>query len=236
MMAFLALLAASAANSSNDQSEKRYVRAVEFRYGNCVVGKNAGAAKRFVLNSDLKPGVFDALLQKVGDPDCLDRAADSLGGVEMRFPGDTMRYALANALVRKEFSRGAPLALQDAGPIEQPIFVEADYLPKPGKRASKAKELEEARARRIRDIFLTQFGECVVRADSAKSRQLLVTEPDSDEEGKIFSALSAPFSQCLTEGRSLTFNKTTLRGTIAINYYRLAHAPRQPATPSGAAR
>ncbi|HEX5257360.1 MAG TPA: hypothetical protein VFW35_01120 [Sphingomicrobium sp.] len=36
---------------------------------------------------------------------------------------------------------------------------------------------------------------------------------------------------CLTPGQTLKFGKTSLRGTVAMNLYRLAKAPKVPAAP-----
>ena len=74
---------------------------------------------------------------------------------------------------------------------------------------------------------LSRYGECVVRRDPNDSRLWVLTPPDSpDEDGRI-DALRPFFGACLKDGK-VAFSKATLRGAVALNYYRLAHAPRQP--------
>lgn len=50
------------------------------------------------------------------------------------------------------------------------------------------------------------------------------TEPETAAEAGSFDALRPTVAQCLLKGRTLAFGKLVLRGTIALNYYRLAHA------------
>ena len=49
---------------------------------------------------------------------------------------------------------------------------------------------------------------------------------DSAEEAARFASLRLIFSRCLPEGQTLRFGKVALRGSVAINYYCLAHAAR----------
>jgi hypothetical protein len=62
-----------------------------------------------------------------------------------------------------------------------------------------------------------------------------MTQPASVEEATAFQQLVPEFAACLPSGQKLEFNKATLRGTIAMNFYRLAHAPRTIA-PAGASK
>lgn len=219
---------------ADDEWDSKETRGVQLRYGECVIKKKHQAARNFVLTPDLEKADFRRLLQMVGDGECLASASDA-NGVEMKFPLDTMRYALADALVRNEFSHNAPASLKEAGPISQPDFDETKYQPKPGKKV-KQKELDalaKSRTKRLALVYLAQYGECVVRADPDQSRTLLLAAPDSAEEAAAFSALKPSLGSCLVEGQSLKFNKATLRGTIAMNFYRLAHSPRQQAASAG---
>ena len=227
--AMLALASAAAV----DEWDSKETRAVQLRYGECVVKKRQSAARNFVLTPDLEKGDLRRHIQMVGDPECLVAAAEN--GVEMKFPLDTMRYALADALVRKEFSLVAPPSLKNAGAIDQPDFDDAKYQPKPGKQAKKKEldELAEKRIKRLALIYLAQYGECVVRAAPDQSRTLLLATPDTPEESAAFAALKPELGGCVVEGQSLKFNKATLRGTIAMNFYRLTYAARQSATTAG---
>ena len=184
--------------------------------------------------------------------------------MEMAFPADTMQYALADALVQKEFSQGGPANLKGAGLLSYPAFDEdeipgkssensqqtmADLHRAIGKRAGSetsanatdkatrtvADAIAALRTRSVASTALAKFGECVVRNDAGLSHRLLMAIPDSDEEGAAIASLQPVLGQCLTAGQTLKFNKTMLRGTIAANYYRLAHASPQPLSNGDAA-
>jgi hypothetical protein len=223
-----AALASSASASAEDESDAGGIRAVQLRYGECILKKKHSSARIFVLTPDLSRADHRRLIQMVGDGECAARATDKRDGVALKFPHDTMRYTLADALVRSEFSRSAPPSLKNAGPIAQPEFDETKYRPGAGKkvRQEELDALAESRARRLSLVYFAQYGECVVRGDPDQSRNLLLATPGSAEESSAFSALKPALSNCVVAGRSLKFNRATLRGTIAMNYYRLAHAPR----------
>jgi hypothetical protein len=150
-----------------------------------------------------------------------------ISSVKMSFEGDLYRYALADALVSKELASApvpdfsAVAKLDHRMPGAEPLRVSAK-----GKRMSQRKydaamkDYGEA----VAFSYLSFYGECVVRNAPSDSRALLLTVPDSPEEKTRFDALRPAFAECLSAGTSLTFGRTTLRGTIAINYYRLARA------------
>jgi len=115
-----------------------------------------------------------------------------------------------------------------AAPLPHRDLNEADYRPKAG-RTPKPKELAELQKQRERDgleRLLSIFGECIVRADPAAALQLVVTKPSSAEENQAFDAMNGALASCLVSGQKLEFSKGALRGTIAMNLYRLARAPR----------
>lgn len=207
------------------------VRQIQSGYGDCVVKKQPEEAKRFVLTPRFEEVELRKILPKVGDGWCLNEASDAYGGV-MKFPADTMRYTLADALVRTEFLTSAP-SIADAGPIHHAPLVEADYQPRPGRKA-RPSELEAlARKREMFDAssYMSQFGECVVRGNPAASYHLIMTAVLSPQESEAFKALISTFGSCVTAGQTFKLDKAAVRGTIAMNLYRLAHAPRITAAP-----
>jgi hypothetical protein len=149
-----------------------------------------------------------------------------------------MRYALADALVRREFAAGSVPSLKDAAALHHPEYDEAEHAPRQGKklRPTELKEMEDHRAQHMAATFLGKFGECVVRADTARSYSLLMSKATSSEEKAAFNSLMSNFSSCFPAGQKLAFGRSTLRGTIALNFYRMAHGPRVVAAPAGAAR
>ena len=81
-------------------------------------------------------------------------------------------------------------------------------------------------------MFMSAFGECVVRTDPSGSHALLMTQVVSPEETAALKAVVPAFSSCVPAQRTLSFDKTVIRGAVALNYYRLAKAlpgPREAA-------
>ena len=217
--------------ANGQQSDSREVRLIGIRYGDCVVKKEPAAASRFVLlqGTEIDRGAYLRLMNKVSNGPCLMDAAKSFGGVQMRFPSDTMRYTLSDALFRAQ-PVAAPLTIPATLPtLAHPTFNEAEYRADMAKERSERKqaELTYRRSQAIARIFMSAFGECVVRANPAGAHALLRAEVLTADENKAFAALQPAFAQCLDQGQNLTMNKAILRGTIALNHYRLAQAVRQ---------
>lgn len=231
-------LALAALAPDDDVWDAKETREVQAKFGECVIKKSRSAARKMVLDPNLEGSDYRRAFQRVGDGMCLLEAAKTYDGIQMKFPMDTMRYALADALVRGEFSTGPLPSIKDAAPLAQPTFDESKFQPEPGKTLKKdeLEELEKSRAKRIGLVFLAAYGECVVRANPSKSHALLMAKPTSPEETAALKALTPEFSACLPDGQQLSFGKTPLRGTIAMNYYRLAHAPRAADQTKGAAK
>jgi hypothetical protein len=212
-------------------SDSRETRLIGARYGQCVVKKQPAAASAFVLSQgvDMDRGAYLRVLNKVSDGPCLVDAAKSFGGVQMRFPSDTMRYTLADGLFRAQPGTG-PLVIPATLPtLAHPTFKEAEYRAAMAKERNQKKqaELTYRRSQSIARIFMSAFGECVVRFDPANSRALLSADVLTPQEDAAFTALRPAFAQCLDAGQNLSMNKAILRGTIALNHYRLAQAVRQ---------
>ena len=193
-------------------------------YGACVVKRQeARAAQAIVANI-----TNSELIRRYGsliDGTCLPPRKGS--PVQVRFQGDQYRYALADALVRKQFaSTPAPVLesvarLQHRDPGAAPARVNAK-----GKRLKEKQYLAALRDYEAEQAYsyLSRYGECVVRVNPAAARDLLLSEPGTPQENQRFAALRIPFGTCLPEDQKLSLGKLALRGTIAINYYRLARS------------
>ena len=148
--------------------------------------------------------------------------------VQVKFSEDQYRYAIADALVRRELAAVPPPALEDVAPLGHggpaaPPTIDGRARPMAGRALDAAvRSYDKQRAAN----YMWRYGECVVRVDPAAAKALLMTEPGSKEENARFSAMGTAFGTCLAEGKSLEFGKADLRGTVAVNYYRLAHAAR----------
>ncbi|HYD38799.1 MAG TPA: hypothetical protein VEA60_14365, partial [Allosphingosinicella sp.] len=216
-------LAAQPLSVAEDWSDADYstkeVRALTHAYAQCVVRRHpAKAAQAIAANADNATLLRD--YRMLIDDECLSRQV--VDTTQMRFTGDLYRYALADALVNRELAAQPVPALESVpklehrnpGPPPQPVNEKGKKL---GKRKLAAAQLSFNRD--VAYAFLSHYGECVVRADTAGAKALLVTKPDSAEETARFTALRPAFSQCLPAGRTLRFGKVALRGSVAINYY-----------------
>ena len=200
-------------------------RQVEVRFAACVLKKHRSEAKQYVL------GIEDVemtrkLVEKVADGDCLlnaSRASEWSSAVSMHFPGDLMKYTLADALIRSELPTGPIADLQKVAPLSHTGLDPARLW---SDRRWKDEAIQKAREERQVYDQVSQFGECIVRADVADSYALFLTSPSSREEAAVFGRLGPALADCLGGGQTIAFQKATLRGTIALNYYRLALAPR----------
>jgi hypothetical protein len=240
VMALLTPASARAARMAPHDKTKNSdeTRKVGALFAECVVKRKPREARAFVLydpSSDWykeRDGI--RLMAKVTDGDCLVAAANATGGIMMKFPNDTMKYVLADALFRAELENSPPLGdLKQVPPLEHPVFNASDFEPKPGKNAGSKQlaKLAENRDRQFSKMVFSQFGECVVRNDPRNSQRLLQTKVVTPEENAAFGALKGALSACVQENSTVTLNKMTVRGTVAYNYYRLA----QHIRPAGAA-
>ena len=193
-------------------------------YGACVVKRQeARAAQAIVANI-----TNSELIRRYGsliDGTCLPQKMGSM--VQVRFQGDQYRYALADALVRKQFASTPAPVLDSVARLQHrdPVSAPARVTPK-GKRLKEKQyqaALREYEAEQAYS-YLSRYGECVVRVNPTAARDLLLTEPGTAQETERFAALRTALGTCLREDQKLSLGKLALRGTIAINYYRLARA------------
>lgn len=220
----IAFSTASRADPYSDYPIKQ-TRRVAYDYAKCVVGRHHVAASQALLSNVDNHTMLERYRELI-DGECLVRSTHA--SAKMSFPGDLYRYALADALIAGElssiaipdFSKLPPL--ERGSPPEPPPALPPNASKTDKKRYQNAlKSFEEAQTFRA----LGEYGECVVRQNPVAARALLRTEPESAAEANGFDALRPTLAECLPEGRTLAFGKVVLRGTIAENYYRLAHAP-----------
>ena len=140
-----------------------------------------------------------------------------------------MRFAIAEALVRADLGAFDPALVKLAQPLQYATLNPSDYVPKPGKRY-RPKELTDLQSGMVADqsrIAFQRYGECVARNEPLNVRLLTFSNPNSIDEVAALKALMPKFSDCLTAGNQFKTNKTMMRGTLALAYYRLARAPKK---------
>ena len=214
-----ALVAASTAATAKLTDPE--ARRVMLDFATCAAKQSPNEAESVLLSQVNNEDIIRHH-PKIITPSCL-----KLGG-ELSMPGDHFRYALAEAMIRREYPAGLPADIARAMPLVHFDVKPENYQPEPGKKL-KPKRLAELEGRRKDAVafrFLSIYGECVDRKDFAGALHLVLSKVGSDAETRAFAALQAPLSQCLVQGQTLALDRTVLRGTIAMNLYRLAKAPR----------
>jgi hypothetical protein len=229
MSLLLALALQPMTNALPDNAQlvpPKQVRALVAGYGDCIVKREAARASAAIVTGLSANEMLARYPQLIQDT-CVPGQLGDL--VQVRFSDDQYRYAIADALVRRELAAVPPPVLDDVPPLSHggpaaPPTVDSKGRPLTG-RALEAATRNYDRQRAAN--YMWRYGECVVRVDPAAAKALLLTEPSSKEENARLSAMGTALGTCLAEGRSLEFGKADLRGTIAVNYYRLAMAARQ---------
>ncbi len=151
------------------------------------------------------------------------------------FSNDLFRFALADALVASEYASGGPTDFSDRALLTHhsgPTRADLDAALAKEKSAKKRDEVRGWFLQAESSTALSRYGECVARVDPVDARLWMLTKPGSSEEATRIDALRPAFGACLKEGK-VAFSKATLRGTVALNYYRLAHAPARPVAEQG---
>lgn len=131
--------------------------------------------------------------------------------------GDFYRYAISEALFRRELRRSSPGSFTSVPPLNH-----ARPAPRFKTMASKKTRDDEA-SLQASAIKLSALGECIVRNDPATSHALLVANPATSNEMTALTNLMPSVEGC-TRGQAAKMQVDDLRGAIALNYVRLAKA------------
>jgi hypothetical protein len=145
---------------------------------------------------------------------------------------EQLRPAFAEALVRNEFPNADASVISTAQPLDYGKLVDSLWPPDACKncRGEQLEDFENARGRSAALMAPLIFGECIVRTDPVNAHRLLMTDPASADEAAAVSALQPAFSNCVAEGQHLNTTRSVVRDVVALNYYRLARAPRAQST------
>ncbi|MBS3930531.1 MAG: hypothetical protein KGZ65_04790 [Sphingomonadales bacterium] len=241
MRLLLSILAIGAGLLSASQTEAGLSgsRLAEYRedvrsYATCTVRNHHDRARELVLaNVD-----NHTMERKFADIYTSKKLAFIFGCKELMLRGDQgivvdpdlYRASLADVLVNKDLKVVEVGSFDSVGPLthlapQSASDFEAAYAKA---RSNAAKEtVKKARDASVAKAWLSQFGECVVRRDQATAKEWLLTKPESAEEASAIGKATPALGACLVAGEKLTFDKHVLRGTVAINYYRLAMAKSQ---------
>ena len=231
MRSLVLALAATLVSGNPQQAAAADFSAVEVRkifhdYAICVVKGHHKLASDAIL-ADVDNSQIDSKYADLISSECMGQVG---GAVEAKFTGDSYRYALADALVNFDFKDAGPTSFADRLPLAHlipPTQAELDAALAKTKNRRKQDELKAGFERANLIVALSRYGECVAREDPVAARYWILTKPDVSEEMSRINALRPAFSNCLMGGTT-RFTKDILRGAVAINYYRLAMATKQP--------
>ncbi len=216
MSLLLALMLAAGPRATIDPAE---VRDIALEFATCVVKRRPELASRYVLDATYRPERGE--YRKLFDPGCVPtdgRRFTALAGGRQQ-----MSFALAEALVRRQYPSASMANVTAAAPLDHSLPpLEPTHKSKP----LAAETLADLEKRRVAGQAISILGECVVRAHPAAAHGLLLTEPGSTSEDQYLVALQPAAGNCVEKGAAISLTKYSLRGTIALNYYRLANAPR----------
>lgn len=217
------VIAASSASAGPTVKDQEKMRKFAHDYAACVVRKHHDKASEAILATPSNSAIIKNY-SEILDSDCVVAAGGV--GIDAHFPKDTYRYALADALVNADFAGHGIESFADRLPLAQPVMVSDQQ------RAETLGRIKGSRQRDAADkditgqnalAWLLRYGECIVRHDPEGTRYWLLTRPDTPEETSRIVALQPTFGGCLGDGR-LRLNRVMMRGTVAVNYYRLAMA------------
>jgi hypothetical protein len=102
------------------------------------------------------------------------------------------------------------------------------FLANPGRIDDARRRAPQAFAAR-EAVGVETFGDCVVEQNSAAVEALVRTDLASPAESAAEDALAPHLAACITEGHTLSLDRTALRQLLAVSLYRRVAIP--PATP-----
>ncbi len=191
-------------------SETDKARAAIIAFSQCVVMSHRSAVERALAISPLDKQSNTAL-GALADSECL-----RYGEVTMQTT--MMRGGFYTALYKLDFAKSAPAV------AAQPLDFSGDVA---GATTPEAQQY----------LWLRQFADCVVRADPAGARTLIMSPVASTTENASFAVLAPHFNGCAVKGMTLTFSKIILTGLVAEALYREAKvASAAPTTTAPAAK
>ncbi len=205
-----------------NQNLARNARAVRAMADCIVLGRRAQAREAVAAGLTLKE--IRARAPGLVRDDCMSDSAPGMGYLRgVLFSGDLYLYALAEAVLRLDHVLDAPADFTAVPPLKhrQPQVDETDRAyARWG--ADRAEVIARDRQNEATQIFLSRYGECIVRHASTPAAALLRSEPFSAAETAAFADLKPMMASCLANAdAAISFGRPSLRGAIALNYYRL---------------
>ncbi|HEU4696583.1 MAG TPA: hypothetical protein VFR92_06435 [Sphingomicrobium sp.] len=200
---------AQASVRASDSGARKIMR----DFARCTVKYEHRLAQQYVLMnpSDRLP---EDEFRKVADGTCLG----FLGG-RLKMRPFQYRAALAEELIRRDLKGRSGFDLASVPPLEwrDPDTTQvAEFSIRPAAEWQREDQFAA-------ETYVSQLGECTVRANPAGARAVIEAKSESDEIAAM-QAIGPQIANCVQAGETLKFDRTILRSAIALSYYRLAMA------------
>jgi hypothetical protein len=205
LVLILALAAPALSEHAPSTAERRFNEILMQDYARCAIAASGPRQ----LDRFLSANPLSADGQKYGR--LLAPAKCMTYPATMWFGTTLFRSAIYVALYRRDYAHSAALPSADQPQLRFAGEVRSD---KPEDEASY--------------VSLRGFGDCVVRQEPGSARQLVLSEPERQEENVAFAALRKPMSDCLAPKQTLSFSRQMLRGILAEALYKLSAAAHPP--------
>jgi hypothetical protein len=192
-------------------------------FATCIVEKRRALASAYIV--DRSAFRFAQKYRRLADGECLLPTNGLAEEIALKLDDESMRYALAEALLRDELATIDAAKLSSAPPMPIPPVYDYSGETKARGKKSDDKTPEEERAADLAKIIMYKFGDCTVRANPIAAQAMLQAARGSNAEGIAVQSLMPALGSCLEKGAQVTLNRTRLRGALAVSYYSLAHAP-----------
>ncbi len=230
VFALLAALTASTSALATPADDARSAAITAF--STCAVARNADAARAFVMGSAVDVAANQQVIN--ASPACARTAGAAIANLAAS--GATLKQALANALVSREFARFGPTdfsAIARISSVIAPIPASESQLAAMSDADRIVRSMTDQQA--ATDYIMAQLGECIARLKPEGVRALSQTVTGTPAERTAVVALNDEMAACLQPGTSLRLRAPAVRAWAVLQYYRLAHTePTLTPTPSAA--
>lgn len=218
-LVFAVIQSASAAPSANLTNVER--RTLASAYAKCIATKHPALVREYVLQAGTSKQRDDRF-RKLADWKC-NPSSSSREVSSLYFSSSAALYIFAENLLQSE-QLPAANNFANVALLTHPEPMKMESYKASGRLSKEdyAKMVE----RSIGEAAISQIGECVVRAATSNSRELLNTVIGSEEEYAAIQTILPVAGTCIKDG-SIKLKPEHIRGTIALNLYRLTVASMQ---------
>jgi hypothetical protein len=214
---------APSAQVTEAEAATRQARTEFKKFAECVVAKYRRDANVYIIE-DLSERSFELVRNKMRDEACWRATTGTQPPVPST--GLNLQGMIAEVLLAAEGGTKPLPEVKAIPPLKQYPLTE--------KQRQQAVPETLPAMEAMAQLFVA--GECVVRADAIGAYGLLNSGLATTQESEALAALKPAFASCIKRDLGHTVSPAELRAAVAVNYYRLAHAPRVATASAGGAK